>query len=169
MLEDLKEFSVSVPIGSDEKGYIDRQCPAEECEFLFKVNEEDWENIFKGEAIWCPLCKHEAPSDSWYTKQQLEHAKAEAMAIFKSKLTKALQKEARKFNRSQPKNSFISLSMKVTGGSRKEFTIPAKAVEAMQLEIICEKCNARFAVIGSAYLLPRMWSQLCIANLLGFS
>lgn len=154
MFEDLKEFSVSVPIDSDEKGYIDRQCPSDECEFLFKVNEEDWENIFKDEAIWCPLCKHEAPKESWYTKQQLEHAQAEAMAIFEGKLSKELQKVAKEFNRSQSKNSFISLSMKVTNGSRKQFAIPAKAVEAMQLEIICEKCKARFAVIGSAYFCP---------------
>ena len=37
-LENLK--SVSVPIECDGKGYIDKQCPSEECEFLFKVNED---------------------------------------------------------------------------------------------------------------------------------
>lgn len=64
MFEDLiKEMermdgqSVSVPIESDEKGYIDKQCPSEDCEFIFKVNRDDWSNIFKDEAVWCPLCR----------------------------------------------------------------------------------------------------------------
>ena len=55
MFEDLiKEIdrmngkSVSVSIECDENGYIDKQCPSGECEFLFKVNEEDWANIFWG-------------------------------------------------------------------------------------------------------------------------
>ncbi len=37
--------SVSVEIHADEKGYLDKQCPAANCEFRFKVNEDDWKNI----------------------------------------------------------------------------------------------------------------------------
>lgn len=46
-MERMNGQSVSVAILSDEKGYIDKQCPNEECEFIFKVNEEDWANILK--------------------------------------------------------------------------------------------------------------------------
>jgi len=161
MFEDLiKEMqringqSVSVPIESDENGYIDKQCPSEDCEFIFKVNSDDWSNIFKDKAVWCPLCRHEAPADQWFTKEQIEHAKAEALAVVKGKINKALKSGADKFNRSQPKNSFISMSMKVSGGTRRTHTIPAKAAELMQLEIQCENCASRFAVIGSAYFCP---------------
>ena len=38
--------SISVPIEADEKGYIDRQCPSEECEFIFKVIDEETLSIF---------------------------------------------------------------------------------------------------------------------------
>jgi len=161
MFEDLiKELgrmdkqSVSVPIETDEKGYIDKQCPNEECEFIFKVNEEDWANIFKDEAVWCPLCRHEAPADQWFTIDQVEHAKAEALAVVKGKIHNALRSGAQKFNRRQSKNSFISMSMKVSGGIQRTYTIPASAAELMQLEIQCEKCGSRFAVIGSAYFCP---------------
>ncbi len=150
----LQNTSISVPIETDSKGYIDKQCPSEECEFLFKVNEEDWTNIFEDEAIYCPQCRYAAPSNEWFTIDQIEHGKAEALTIVQGKVSNALHSGAQKFNRRQPKNSFISLSLKVQGGRKRTFALPAVAVEEMQLEIKCEKCNARFAVIGSAYFCP---------------
>lgn len=153
-MERMNGQSVSVAILSDEKGYIDKQCPNEECEFIFKVNEEDWANIFKDEAVWCPFCRHEAPSDQWFTIEQVEHAKAEALAVMKGKIHNSLLSGAKKFNRRQPKNSFISMSMKVIGGPKRTHTIPAKAANLMQLEIQCESCESRFAVVGSAYFCP---------------
>lgn len=153
-LERMNGKSVSVSIESDEKGYTDKQCPAEDCEFIFKVNNDDWSNIFKDEAVWCPLCRHEAPADQWFTIEQVEHAKAEALAVVKGTINNALSSGAQKFNRKQPKNSFISMSMKVSGGTKRTHTIPAKAAELMQLEIQCESCESRFAVIGSAYFCP---------------
>ena len=153
-MERMNGQSVSVAILSDEKGYIDKQCPNEECEFIFKVNEEDWANIFKDEAVWCPFCRHEAPSDQWFTIEQVEHAKAEALAVMEGKIHNSLLSGAKKFNRRQPKNSFISMSMKVTGGPKRTHTIPAKAADLMQLEIQCESCESRFAVVGSAYFCP---------------
>ncbi|MEE9555452.1 MAG: hypothetical protein V3W18_14295 [candidate division Zixibacteria bacterium] len=146
--------SISVPIESDEKGYIDKQCPSEECEFLFKVNDEDWGNIFKDEAVWCPLCRHEAPSDQWFTIEQVEHAKSEALAVVQGRIHNALGLGAQRFNRKQPKNSFVSISLKLHGGIKRTYTVPAKTAEEMQLEIMCEECSSRFAVIGSAFFCP---------------
>lgn len=151
---DGQKISVPVPIDADEHGYIDRQCPSEDCEFLFKVNNDDWSEIFKDEAVWCPQCRHEAPADQWFTNEQIEHAKSEATVMMQDQIDKALISGAQKFNRSQPKNSFISMSMKVTGGAMRTYAIPAKAAEAMQLKILCESCSAHFAVIGCAYFCP---------------
>ncbi len=153
-LERMNGQSVSVAIESDEKGYIDKQCPNEDCEFIFKVNAEDWANLFKDEAVWCPFCRHEAPSDQWFTIEQVEHAKAEAFAVMQGKIHNSLRSGAQKFNRRQSKNSFISMSMKVTGGPKRTHTIPAKAADLMQLEIQCESCESRFSVVGSAYFCP---------------
>jgi rRNA maturation endonuclease Nob1 len=161
MFEDLiKEMgsvnalSVSVDIETDENGYIDKQCPNKKCEFIFKVNGEDWVNIFNDDAVWCPLCRHEATSDQWFTADQVEHAKSEAFSVVKGKIDNAMRSGAKKFNQRQPKNSFISMSLKVSGAPERTYTIPAKAADLMQLEIQCESCESRFAVIGSAYFCP---------------
>ncbi|WP_345978744.1 hypothetical protein [Sulfurimonas sp. HSL3-2] len=151
-LEDLK--SVSVGIDNDEKGYIDKQCPSEECEFLFKVNNDDWLNIFKDEAVWCPMCRHEAPSDQWFTIAQIEHAQKETLTVVEGLLGKAFSNMTRNFNQGQSKNSFVSISMKYKGSNSRTFTIPAKAAEAMELDIKCEKCHSRFSVLGSAFFCP---------------
>jgi hypothetical protein len=66
-----------------------------------------------------------------------------------------MRADARAFNGRQPRNSLISMSMKVGGAPH--FTphkVPAAASAAMELEIACEKCSCRFAVIGSAYFCP---------------
>lgn len=153
-IEEMDGKSISIPLETDPKGYLDKQCPSENCKFLFKVNAEDWGNLFRDEAVWCPLCKHEAPADQWFTIKQLEHAKEEAFKIFQGEINKALRTGANKFNRKQPKNSFLSVSVKVKGGHERSYSIPAKATEEMQLEIKCERCSSRFAVIGSAFFCP---------------
>ncbi|MDH1867173.1 hypothetical protein ACNJYG_19025 [Pseudomonas sp. GW6] len=153
-LGSLNGRSVSVGIEADEKGYLDKQCPASNCEFLFKVNEDDWKNIFKDEAVWCPMCRNESPAKAWFTIEQAEHIKSEALTVLKGEINNALRSGAQKFNRNQPRNSFISMSMEVKGGMQRTYTLPAKAAEVMQLEIQCENCSSRFAVIGSAYFCP---------------
>lgn len=145
---------VSVGIDNDEKGYTDKQCPSEECEFLFKVNSEDWLNIFKDEAVWCPMCRHEAPAGQWFTIAQVEHAKEEAFKMVSGLFDKSLSNMTNKFNRGQSKNSFVSISMKYKGSNSRTFTIPAKAAEAMELDIECEECHSRFSVLGSAFFCP---------------
>lgn len=153
-LERMNGQTVSIPILSDEKGYIDKQCPEKTCEFIFKVNQEDWNNTLKKEAVWCPMCRHEAPANQWFTIEQAEHAKKEASTIVQGQIHNAMLSSTQKFNRKQSRNSFISISMKVTGGQKRTQAIPAKAAELMQLEIQCEECSSRFAVIGSAYFCP---------------
>jgi len=153
-MEKMNGSSVSVPIEGDEKGYTDKQCPSDECEFLFKVNGEDWSNIFKDEAVWCPFCRHEAPADQWFTIEQVEHAQAEALAVLKGTIHNAMHSSAQKFNRKQPRNSFVSISLQVKGGKKRTHAIPARAAEEMQLDIKCEECESRFAVIGSAFFCP---------------
>lgn len=159
MFEDLfKELdtlkSISVPIGTDNKGYVDRQCPSEECKFLFKVSEEDWANIFQDEVVFCPLCRHEATSDQWFTIEQIEHSKDEALTVISGKISNALHSGAEKFNKRQPKNSFISMSLKVQGSKKRTYVLPTTSTKEMQLDIQCEECSSRFAVIGSAYFCP---------------
>lgn len=54
---------ISVPVAADEKGYIDKECPADPCRFAFKVRADDWRELFRDDAVYCPRCGHAAPSD----------------------------------------------------------------------------------------------------------
>lgn len=146
--------TISIPIEADEKGYIDKQCPSEECNFIFKVHQDDWSDICKDEAIWCPFCRHQAPSNEWFTIEQVENGNSEALTMVKGEIHNAILEDAQRVNRKQSKNSFISISMKVNGGKKRTQPIPIKAAEEMQLEITCEECKTRFSVIGSAYFCP---------------
>lgn len=146
--------SISIPLEADEKGYVDKQCPSADCEFLFKVHAGDWTNIFKDEAVWCPMCRHEAPAKQWFSNAQVEHAKEQALKLVKGEIHNALVTGAENFNRRQSKTGFITMSMKVQGGRVQTSVIPAKAAEEMQLEIKCEVCDSRYAVIGNAFFCP---------------
>lgn len=153
-LEGLHGTAVAVELEADENGYLDRQCPSSTCEFIFKVNAKDWKKIASGGHGWCPMCGHEAPVNHWYTKAQAEHAQSETLQVVLGHVDQALRADADQFNQRQPKNGFISMSMTLEGGSHRTYALPAKAAEAMQLEIRCDHCNCRFAVIGSAYFCP---------------
>ena len=66
----------------------------------------------------------------------------------------ALNAKRKPGNRKQPRKSFIKMSMKASGFRRTTFILPIQATDLMELKITCEKCNARFSVIGSAYFCP---------------
>jgi len=154
-LEDLQNNRVSIPVKSDGDGYVDRECPNADCLFIFKVHEDDWRDIFRDEAVFCPMCRHEAKSDSWWTQEQLKHAQEEAFKYVSSRIDQALVAGARDFNARQPKNAFISMKMTYSGHALStHFMLPIPASEEMQLKINCKKCQARYSVIGSAFFCP---------------
>lgn len=153
-LESMNGQTVSVPLETDDKGYVDKQCPSEECEFLFKLHADDWGSLVKDEAVWCPMCRHEAPANEWFTLAQVEHAKKQALAIVEGEVHNALISSAEQFNRNQPRNGFVSMTMKLEGGRVQTTILPAKAAQEMRLEITCEQCSCRFSVIGSAFFCP---------------
>lgn len=56
LIQELQNFDkISIPIEADSDGYIDKECPSKECLFEFKVNSDDWSNLFKDEKVFCPM------------------------------------------------------------------------------------------------------------------
>lgn len=147
------QTQISVPIGDDEEGYFDRECPAEECLFQFKILSEDWKEKVRDEEAFCPNCGHTADSNKWWTKEQIEHAKQAALAQIKASISGALRRDAAQWNRRQPRNSFISMTMKVDSRPQ-HVPLPPAAAEPMRLKIACPACACRYAVIGAAYFCP---------------
>lgn len=148
------KVTISVPVEADEKGFLDKECPSDDCTFAFKVNAEDWRALFRDEAVFCPRCRHEATANRWWTTEQVEHVREQGVNKVRGLLRTALEKDARQFNARQSKKSFIRMSMGVSGPTAPTCILPAKAAEALQLEVVCESCSARFAVLGPAYFCP---------------
>lgn len=153
-LKKMNRMKISIPIKTDENGFFDRECPDEECMFLFKVHEDDWTNIFKDEAVFCPMCGNESTSDNFWTTEQLKNAEKQARQIIEGKIHKALKDDARSFNRRQPKRGFISLSMNIKGHTPQKIIMPIPSREVFEQKIQCEKCQSRYSVIGSAFFCP---------------
>ena len=70
----MSDINIPVEFKSDEKGYFDRQCPNEKCEYVFKIYMEDWKEKVSDDQVFCPMCGHTATSDKWYTFEQIKAA-----------------------------------------------------------------------------------------------
>lgn len=144
-------MEIPIEIISDEKGYLDRECPHEECEFVFKIPIEDWKNKVSDEIIYCPRCGHIAPSDQWWTQQQLEGIKEIAMQWAMGHVQKTIQKSFKKMSRHS--NKYFKVKYKP--GKRITFqNNPIGQQEEWELEILCDKCGTSTSVIGTAYFCP---------------
>lgn len=64
--------SISLPL--DEDGFLRRECPTCEREFMWFVSEEGAQAEVADEGYFCPYCGVQAPLDGWWTKSQLAQA-----------------------------------------------------------------------------------------------
>lgn len=150
---DGQKITVTPNLPTDDDGYFDRECPAADCMFQFKIHDQDWRDIVRDEEVFCPFCGHAADAQKWWTTEQIEKIQEQALAQVKGTINKAMRRDADAFNRRQGKGSFITMKMKVESGFR-EVVLPASAAEPMRLKLACEVCSCRFAVIGSAFFCP---------------
>jgi hypothetical protein len=138
---------------NDDEGYVDRECPAPECLFTFKIHGDDWRDIVRDEEVFCPFCGHAAAARSWWTTEQIENVRRRALEQVRAQLGQAMKRDAANFNRRQSRGGFVTMSMGVKLGHH-QVTLPLAATEPMRLKIGCETCSCRYSVIGSAYFCP---------------
>lgn len=156
-----QQVIIEMPL--DENEYFDRKCPNEDCNRIFKVKFNDWENIVKDEVVYCPICKHEAPATEWNTSEQFEYIKSSGINHIQSQIGKAMQKNASQFNRKQ-KPSFISISLSYKPGN-KIIPIPPAIAKELEQNYTCNKCNCRYSFLGSAYFCPACGSENLDGNI----
>ncbi|WP_379091969.1 hypothetical protein [Pedobacter sp. UC225_65] len=153
-LEKLQNEQISIPIAVDNEGYWDRECPNTDCEFQFKIHQDDWRDICRDEQIFCPLCRHEAESDAWWTQEQLANATEQGLAHLAGRIDHAFAKSAKNFNSSQSRNSFLQIKMKISSPRPYHIILPIPSSEEMVLKVTCEVCHTRYSVVGSAFFCP---------------
>lgn len=140
-------IEIPMKILSDEKGYLDRQCPNENCLFEFKVNMQDWEDKVSDDEVYCPLCGHVAPSDSWYTYEQLDAMEEIAADWARSYILGEIDKMFGNLARSTRNNKYI----KITYKRNRPVTFvnnPIGAKEEWTLDITCDG-NDIYLFVGS--------------------
>ena len=144
---------IPVSISYDVDGYFDRQCPSGECEFEFKIHSDDWRDKVRDEEVFCPFCGHTDGSGKWCTEEQVKHIKNAAISHVRQRIGPAMKRDAARWNRRQPRNSFIRITMKVDSRLQ-HVLLPPAAAEPMRLKITCTACGCRYAVIGAALFCP---------------
>lgn len=153
-LEELdNQTTYSMDVLPDEEGYYDKECPNEDCLSKFKVDADDWANLFSDEEVFCPFCGYSAPANSWWTTEQVEQAKHQAEQMIAAKIGSALDRDAQAFNRAQRKNSLIKMSLKYSG-TKHFINLPAEALDILEQRIACDNCGAKYAIVGSAFYCP---------------
>lgn len=141
-LKDLSRgMTYHMEITPDEDGYLDKECPNDECHSKFKVYSDDWAERIQGHDAYCPFCGHKADDEQWFTSEQVEQAKDQAVEYAGALISEALKKDSRRSN----------FKFK---GNRHFYDLPSETLDVMQQKITCEECGFRYAVIGSAYYCP---------------
>ena len=140
---------ISLPL--DEDGYLDRECPNDECQFQFKIYVD--ENICRDEEVFCPLCRHAASAKSWFTKEQVEKINNTAHSVFGTAISRSMKADADAWNRRQPSNSLITITMSVKS-SAPPIVLPISAADPMRQKATCTQCQCRYSYIGSAFFCP---------------
>ena len=162
LLRRLKELeggvAIPVTVKLDDNGYVDRCCPSDECGTHFKIMFEDWRNIVRDEAVYCPLCRHEEKSTEWNNQEQVQYLKDVAFSFAHKEVGQALQNDARKFNSRQNRNSFIQMRMSYRP-AHMSVPVPAEAADIMTQDFKCPECNCRYSLIGAAFFCPSCGSN----------
>ena len=150
-LEKGVQIRIEIPI--DDDGYIDRQCPHAECRQEFKVLMNDWKDKVPDEGAYCPICGYYVDSAEWNTQEQQEYIADHARDYLMGELNKAFSQSVRRFNRSQPRNGWITMKMDYKP-NRPKVIVPHEVAELMQQKFNCENCGCRYSSIGASFFCP---------------
>ena len=157
-------INIPTTVEIDDKGYLDRSCPSDECRENFKINFEDWKHLAANSTTTCPRCGHCEDAAGWSTPEQHEQHINEARNHIQERIGNAMKRDARSFNSRQKSGGFISVRMSYRPG-RPELVLPAKSSEVMTQEFHCENCACRYASIGAAFFCPACGTESILENL----
>lgn len=146
-------YQLEMEIQSDKNGFFDRECPNEECQFTFKINLRDWEEKVSDEHVFCPRCGFDAPSNQWWTQDQLESIRENMGSFALGLVYDDLGKAFRTIERKTRRNKYARITFEL--GRRPAYAdVPIVQTDEWATEIVCVRCGTRFSVIGNAYFCP---------------
>jgi hypothetical protein len=134
---------VIVPIPTDERGLLGRECPVPKCLGYFKVKSGTG---LKGPGLQChcPYCGHAADPNSFWTKDQIEYARSVVVQQFADAVRKGLKQFEVDYPARGPFG--IGISMKLQPGP-----LPALRhyrEKKLETDVVCDRCTLQYAVFG---------------------
>jgi hypothetical protein len=132
----------SVPLDTDEDGYIGRECPVKTCLGYFKITPGT--GLKDPAPCHCPYCGHSGDHDTFFTPAQIEYAQSVAIR----QITDAIDKDFKALEfEHKPRGAFgIGISMKVTTSA--PHPIRYYQEEKLETKVVCDRCTLRFAIYG---------------------
>lgn len=152
--DNLVQFTISVSIPPDERGFIDRQCPSSACGYFFKVHDGDWASTCRAvDKAYCPQCNHTGPADDWLTNAQRDHLKRMARNQVDNHVHDMIARSMRGLTRGSSGGA-LGLKVSYRGPPKKPISLPTPVADALRIEKTCESCGLRHAVVGAAFFCP---------------
>lgn len=146
-------MEIPITFHSDEKGYFDRECPNENCLYVFKVSMIDWKEKVTDEAVHCPMCGYTDTSDKWWTQKQLNDIQKVVGNCATAIIQRELEKTFKNLETRTQRNKFIE----ITYQPERRLTFvnnPLGQSPDWEREVVCPKCEMRYSVIGTAFFCP---------------
>ncbi len=139
------DFSISVPIPTDERGLVGRRCPA--CLRYFKLK---LGTGLPTETCNCPYCEHASDISDFTTPEQEEHVRSVGLREAQERILKPMMRrfgESLKSIERATSGGLIQIRVEVRDDWR---SIPLALYREREVEtgITCEACGLEFAVYG---------------------
>jgi hypothetical protein len=154
------EFSLSIPVPTDESGSIGRECPSDSCSpGYFKVKLGTGITGGQTEAF-CPYCRHRDEPSGFTTESQLQFAKDIVMREAHGAVQKMIE-DGLGLGPSRRKEfggGMISMELSYKPGHRPPVRRPME--EELRRDVICPSCGLAHAVFGLA-----TWCADCGADI----
>lgn len=142
-----------ITIRSDEKGYFDRECPNENCLYVFKIFMEDWKEKISDEEVHCPMCGHIDSSEKWWTQKQIAEITKTTANWLNGFVQQELDRSFRILENSTRGNRYLKITYEPS--HRLTFVNnPLGQSPEWEREVVCPKCETKYCVIGTAFFCP---------------
>lgn len=129
---------IRVPIPTDNRGMIGRECPA--CGRYFKLKPGTG---LATTACVCPYCSHAAESGHFFTRDQIDYTRSVALREFQDHHLRPMMRKIDRNLRSSSRNSMIKLSLRYRPSS---IRIDLYSEKDLETDVTCGTCSLEYAV-----------------------
>ena len=109
------------------------------------------------------MCGHKSASDNWHTPEQIKAAERIALEKAKQQVLSQIDKSFAQLSRSFQHNPYVKIEYKPSFPHR-YISTRTPFDKALERDIVCSKCGASYAVVGSAFFCPVCGENTVVAS-----